>query len=255
MTSCSRFLIAVAVGMLTAGPALADRPHNLNLAQQQYFLEMTLKVVLPGFKQIGKPFVLVFWSRDPDGTQHNQGDRGINGPTSMTAIRTADGALAAIEQQLKALGLFETTNIIVAADHGFSTVSKESENGSRELPPGFLAVDLQAALQKEDSNLKLYDPDEDNKIIDPANAHPGRGDGLIGTDPKLPQVVVAANGGSDRTVHSAAATPGTSWPRVARTAACTMAMNCRRATQTSAWRSPICCNFSSRPKARFWAGF
>jgi hypothetical protein len=166
--------------MLTAGPALADRPHNLNLAQQQYFLEMTLKVVLPGFKQIGKPFVLVFWSRDPDGTQHNQGDRGINGPTSMTAIRTADGALAAIEQQLKALGLFETTNIIVAADHGFSTVSKESESGSRELPPGFLAVDLQAALQKEDSNLKLYDPDEDNKIIDPANAHPGRGDGLIG---------------------------------------------------------------------------
>jgi hypothetical protein len=174
-----------------AGTFIAD------LAQQQYFLEMTLKVVLPGFKQTGKPFVLVYWSRDPDGSQHNQGDRGINGPTSMTAIRTADGALAAIEQQLKALGLFETTNIIVAADHGFSTVTKESENGSRELPTGFLAVDLQTALQKEDSSLKLYDPDDDNKVIDPANAHPGRGDGLIGTDPKLPQVVIAANGGSD----------------------------------------------------------
>ncbi len=26
------------------------------------------------FKARNKPFVLVFWSRDPDGTQHNQGD-------------------------------------------------------------------------------------------------------------------------------------------------------------------------------------
>ena len=29
------------------------------------------KVVLPMFKARDKPFVLVFWSRDPDGTQHN----------------------------------------------------------------------------------------------------------------------------------------------------------------------------------------
>jgi hypothetical protein len=168
-----------------------------NLAQQQYFLEMTLKVVLPRFKEIGKPFALVYWSRDPDGSQHAQGDGGINGPTSMTAIRTADGALAAIEQTLKALGLYENTNIIVAADHGFSTVAKDSENGSRELPAGFLAVDLAAALQKDDPNIKLYDPDDDNKLVDPAVAHPGRGNGVIGTDPKFPQVVIAANGGSD----------------------------------------------------------
>ena len=47
-----------------------------------------------------KPFVMVFWSRDPDGTQHNQGDSlgrlvpGINGPTSLAAIRNADDNLA-----------------------------------------------------------------------------------------------------------------------------------------------------------------
>jgi Type I phosphodiesterase / nucleotide pyrophosphatase len=168
-----------------------------NLAQQQYFLEMTLKVVLPRFKEIGKPFVLVYWSRDPDGSQHTQGDGGINGPTSLTAIRTADGALAAIEQTLKVLGLYDTTNIIVASDHGFSTIAKDSENGSRELPTGFLAVDLAAALRKEDSNIQLYDPDNDNKPIDPVNAHPSKGNGLIGTDPKFPQVVIAVNGGSD----------------------------------------------------------
>lgn len=166
-------------------------------AQQQYFLEMTLKVVLPGFKAMGRPFVLVYWSRDPDGSQHAQGDGGINGPTSLTAIRAADGALAAIEQTLKALGLFDTTNIIVAADHGFSTIAKDSEGGARQLPTGFLAVDLARVLQQGDPNIRLYDPDDSNKLIDPAVAHPSKGDGVIGADPQLPQVVIAANGGSD----------------------------------------------------------
>jgi len=44
--------------------------------------------------------VLVYWSRDPDGTQHGQGDSlneltpGINGPTSRAAIRNADDNLS-----------------------------------------------------------------------------------------------------------------------------------------------------------------
>ncbi len=60
------------------------------------------KAVLPTFKDRNKPFVMVFWSRDPDGTQHNQGDSlmrlipGINGPTSLAAIRNADNNLAQI---------------------------------------------------------------------------------------------------------------------------------------------------------------
>ncbi len=58
-------------------------------------------MLLPRFKESGKPFVLVFWSRDPDGTQHNQGDSlgkvtpGINGPTSLAAIRNVDANLGA----------------------------------------------------------------------------------------------------------------------------------------------------------------
>ena len=41
-----------------------------------------------------KPFVLLFWSRDPDGTQHYQGDSlqhltpGINGPTALAGVNT-----------------------------------------------------------------------------------------------------------------------------------------------------------------------
>jgi len=103
-----------------------------NTIQQTYFVNATTKVVLPLFKERGKPFMLVFWSRDPDGTQHNQGDSlgrllpGINGPTSLAAIRNADDDLAALLAALKSLGLGATTDVIVTADHGFATISKES---------------------------------------------------------------------------------------------------------------------------------
>jgi hypothetical protein len=70
-----------------------------NVEQQTYFVDVATKVVLPIFKARNKPFVLVYWSRDPDGTQHAQGDSlnaltpGINGPTSRAAIRNDRNAL------------------------------------------------------------------------------------------------------------------------------------------------------------------
>src|SRR6476469_8073495 len=63
-----------------------------NVAQQAYMADVASKVVLPMFKARAKPFVLVFWSRDPDGSQHNTGDSlntltpGITGPTYLAAI-------------------------------------------------------------------------------------------------------------------------------------------------------------------------
>jgi hypothetical protein len=190
-----------------------------NLAQQQWFLEATIKVVLPGLIATKKPFVLVFWSRDPDGSQHNHGDSfqslspGINGPTSLSAIRNADTALETIEQALHAAKIYETTNIVVAADHGFSTISKQSatspstkpdtpyaarEVKAGDLPLGFLAIDVFTALQRSDARLKLFDPDDAYKELDwKKGAHPVRGNGVIGADADHPQVVIAANGGSD----------------------------------------------------------
>ena len=186
-----------------------------NLDQQKYFLDVALKVVLPQFRAANRPFLLVYWSRDPDGTQHNQGDSfgtlkpGINGPTSLAAIRAADDALAAIEARLTELGLFDTTNIVVSADHGFSTISKASSTSpaakqsypdvkEHELPLGFLAIDLTIALQKADPALKLFDPDRQNLDVRWSDHdHPGRGNALIGKDAASPQLIVAANGGSD----------------------------------------------------------
>jgi arylsulfatase A-like enzyme len=179
-----------------------------NTAQQAYLADVASKIVLPMFKERAKPFVLVFWSRDPDGSQHNTGDSlntvtpGINGPTSMAGIKNADNNLAQLRKALDELGLSASTNIMIAADHGFSTISKESKTSPSAkasyedtpkdfLPMGFVAIDLAKALK-----LPLFDPNDKNaRIAD--NAHPKAGNGVLGQDPAKPDLVVATNGGSD----------------------------------------------------------
>jgi len=191
-----------------AGDAKTPGTTAANIKQQAYMADVAAKVVLPMFKQRGKPFVLVFWSRDPDGSQHNQGDSlntltpGINGPTSLASIKNADDNLAQLRKALDELGLSATTNIMIAADHGFSTISKESKTSPSArasygdtpkdfLPMGFLAIDLAKAL-----NLPLFDPNDKNaRIAD--NAHPKAGNGVLGQDPAKPDLIVATNGGSD----------------------------------------------------------
>ena len=191
-------------------PGNVGKPGTLsaNVVQQDYFASVATRVVLPMFKERNKPFVLVFWSRDPDGTQHNQGDSlntlrpGIDGPTSLAAIRNADDDLGRIRSTLNELGLLDTTDIIATSDHGFSTISKESRTSSTvktkfadtlpdHLPLGFVALDLAHAL-----NLPLIDPDDGYRTITDGE-HSKNGNGLIGGDRNKPKVVVAANGGSD----------------------------------------------------------
>ena len=191
-------------------PGNVSKPGTLsaNVVQQDYFASVATRAVLPLFKERNKPFVLVFWSRDPDGTQHNQGDSlnmltpGINGPTSLAAIRNADDDLARIRSALNELGLLDSTDIITTSDHGFSTISKESNTSTtvktkfadalpNHLPLGFVALDLAHAL-----DMPLIDPDDGYKTIADGQ-HTKAGNGLIGGDRNKPKVVVAANGGSD----------------------------------------------------------
>ncbi len=140
--------------------------------------------------------------------QHNQGDSlnaltpGINGPASLAAIKNADNNLAQLRKTLDDLGLSASTNIIVSADHGFSTISKESKTSPTVkatypdtpegfLPLGFLALDLAKAL-----NLPLFDPNDKNARVGD-NAYPKAGNGVLGQDPTKPEMVIATNGGSD----------------------------------------------------------
>jgi type I phosphodiesterase/nucleotide pyrophosphatase len=190
-----------AAGLPLTAPARAQPAGNnvtpgtraANVAQQRYFADAITRAILPAFSEAGKNagtqaegFILVYWSRDPDGTQHNQGDSlgslvpGINGPTSRAAIRNADDNLKQILAYVESdPALAATTDLLVTADHGFATISKRDldasgrrrtrsyaasrtyrDAGGRQevdagsLPPGFVAIDLARGL-----DLPLFDPD------------------------------------------------------------------------------------------------
>ena len=177
-----------------------------NVVQQDWMAAVATKVLLPKFKAEGRPFVLVFWSRDPDGTQHGQGDSlnqlvpGINGPTSKAAIRNASNDLQRLRDALAALDLADNTDIVVTADHGFSTMSRQSPGsvaaGFRYrdvkpgfLPPGFLDIDLSKALR-----MKLHDA-TGPEVFPEKGFYPKHGS-LLGPDPAHPLVAIAPNGGT-----------------------------------------------------------
>jgi arylsulfatase A-like enzyme len=156
-----------------------------NTEQQAYFANAVTRAILPLFKKSGKPFVLLYWSRDPDGTQHYQGDSlnklvpGINGPTSKAGLRNADNNLKQILDAINSdAEMAADTDIFITADHGFATISKhdidadghgtasysakwlyKDAQGRQEvndgfLPQGFLAIDIAHEL-----GLPLFDPD------------------------------------------------------------------------------------------------
>ena len=195
-----------------------------NYTQQQWYADVITKGLLPRFaadaaaKTGAKPFVLLFWSRDPDGTQHNQGDSlqslspGINGDSSKRALRNADHDLKQILDYLDANpALKATTDVVLTSDHGFATISrreiaadstttnavsgaleyelvgKEAAQIRGTLPTGFLAVDLAVR-----GSMRLYDaavrstgsaPSAFQEVIvgGEKSQHPSSGSALLGT--------------------------------------------------------------------------
>ena len=191
-----------------SGSAIEAGTRTANIQQQDFYADVATRVVLPLLKAKGHPFVLLFWSRDPDGTQHNEGDSlnqltpGINGPSTMAALRNADDDLGRLRAALEKLGLALTTDIFVTSDHGFSVIAKEGSASTAAkasypdvpagfLPPGYLAIDIASAL-----GLPMFEPETGHARIT-SGTHPAHGNALIGTDPEHPSVIVAANGGSD----------------------------------------------------------
>jgi arylsulfatase A-like enzyme len=166
------------------GDATTSGTVAANLVQQQWFADVTTKVLLPKFVEDNKPFVLLFWSRDPDGTQHNEGDSlqrlepGINGDTSKRGLHNADHCLKQLLDWLDAHPAVRAhTDVLVTSDHGFATISRReiSSDGAQTtepsalldyqlagqekpepqgtLPTGFLAVDLGIR-----AHLRVFDP-------------------------------------------------------------------------------------------------
>jgi arylsulfatase A-like enzyme len=176
--------------------------------QEIWQMKAVNRIVLPHFAEDGKPFALLFWSRDPDITQHNATESvgeytpGINGITAMAATRHADSQLGALLKTLKESGLDKTTDVFVTADHGFLTVAHASSTSPSahmdpnaplsDLTNGFLAIDIASALR-----MRLFDPLRNFNSVDyGGGAKLGGGSGMIG-DPKDPDAVVVSNGGTD----------------------------------------------------------
>lgn len=219
-----------------------------NTVQQQWMTDVVTKVLLPMFteapkpeadaaKAEPKPFLLLYWCRDPDGSQHSQGDSplaltpGINGPTSVAGVHNADVALGGLLAWLDAHPAIKAnTDVLVTSDHGFATISRREVDADGKpsvtpsanmqddannplahdqehmLPTGFLALDLGAQL-----GLKVFDANQratgtgsafvQIPIADKTH-FPSVGSALLGDtvtrlDGTDAKILIATNGGSD----------------------------------------------------------
>src|SRR5882762_701176 len=224
----------LAAGLPTTTPVRAQRTGNNttpgttspNTEQQAYFANTVTRAILPLFKKNGKPFVLLYWSRDPDGTQHFQGDSlnklvpGINGPTSKAGLKNADDNLKQILDYINSdPSLAANTDIFITADHGFATISKhdidaeghgttsystkwvyKDAHGRQEvnngfLPQGFLAIDIAHEL-----GLPLFDPDvqisgpDGKKIFPPVDPTIAQQSATVGQRPVTGNGLIGGTG-------------------------------------------------------------
>ena len=81
-----------------------------------YMLNTYLNYILPK----KDPDVSVVWFRDPDSTEHLYGPGSAAYRDSLTSMDTMLGQIIA---RLKALGIYDNTDIMVVSDHGHNTVA------------------------------------------------------------------------------------------------------------------------------------
>jgi hypothetical protein len=100
--------------------------------RDRYAVDAFLKVGIPRVN----PSVTVMWLGSLDDTAHANG---VGAPQTVQALRLLDSQLQRVEDGLKAAGLFDSYNIWVTSDHGFSTHTG--------------GIDLNALLKPFDSTL------------------------------------------------------------------------------------------------------
>jgi arylsulfatase A-like enzyme len=83
-----------------------------------YLTDVFVNYILPN-KQ---PHLTIFWSKEPDATNHAYGPGTCN---SKDAIRMNDEILGRVVEKLRQLGWDKSTDIIVTQDHNHSTISAD----------------------------------------------------------------------------------------------------------------------------------
>lgn len=87
--------------------------HN---AANEYLMNVYLDYVLPKLD----PELSIVWLRNPDSTEHQFGPGSAN---YLDALSAQDRLLGKLQHELLALGLNESTDLLVVSDHGHSTVA------------------------------------------------------------------------------------------------------------------------------------
>jgi arylsulfatase A-like enzyme len=81
-----------------------------------YLTDVFVNYILPN----KKPDLTIFWSKEPDATNHAYGPGTCN---SIDATRMNDEIIGRVVEKLRQLGWEESTDIIITQDHNHSTVS------------------------------------------------------------------------------------------------------------------------------------
>jgi arylsulfatase A-like enzyme len=206
----------------TANPL--DRTGALSRRGFTYLTDVFVNDILPN----EKPDLTVFWSKEPDATNHAYGPGTYN---SIDATKLNDEILGRVMDKIRQLGWEQSTDIIITQDHNHSTVSGDVAHyplrdivdggvGSHD-PYGYsVSGFVRTAELLTQDGLKAYDgagcrdiPTLSGILFDGTHLHPTKQDAdgsVCGiaqryTSPRyvVPKpvpaggIVVAANAGSD----------------------------------------------------------
>jgi arylsulfatase A-like enzyme len=206
----------------TANPL--DRTGALSRRGFTYLTDVFVNYILPN----KKPDLTVFWSKEPDATNHAYGPGTYN---SIDATKMNDEILGRVMDKIRQLGWEQSTDIIITQDHGHSTVSGDVVHyplrgiidggvGSRD-PSGYsVSGFVRTAELLTQDGLKAYDgagcrdiPTLSGILSDGTHLHPTKNDAdgsacgkaqeytspryLVPKPVPAGGIVVAANAGSD----------------------------------------------------------
>jgi len=93
------------------------------------FLEVLWKDGIPAYS--------LLWMAEPDASQHPSSP---GSPAAIKAIRNNDANLGCVLAELERRGLRDDTDVIIASDHGFSSISRAVDVAARLSAAGFHAV-------------------------------------------------------------------------------------------------------------------
>src|SRR5438034_23382 len=135
----------------TANPL--DRTGALSRRGFTYLTDAFVNYILP----TKKPDLTIFWSKEPDATNHAYGPGTYN---SIDATKMNDEILGRVVDKIRQLGWEQTTDIIITQDHNHSTVSGDVAHFPfRAVPAGAIVVAANAGSDY------LFVPDGDVNTV------------------------------------------------------------------------------------------